>query len=163
LKIIGAKKWIGTAVITDPALSDLPFKIELNEWGKIEMSPASNSHGMLQTEIAFILKKKLPSGKAFVECSIQTSKNVKVADVVWCSTDFLNRYGKSTPYPASPEIVVEVASPSNTLAELIDKRSLYFEQGAKEVWICEETGAMLFYRAMENYQIQFFAPAFRKA
>jgi hypothetical protein len=33
------------------------------------------------------------------------------------------------------------------LAELIEKRKLYFEQGAKDVWICEETGTMLFYRA----------------
>lgn len=135
------------SIITDSTLSALPFKIELNEWGKIEMSPASNLHGMLQTEIAFILKDKLPSGKAFVECSIQTSKNVKVADVVWCSKDFLNKHGKSTPYYVSPEIVIEVASPSNTLAELIEKRVLYFEQGTKEVWICEETGNMLFYRA----------------
>jgi Uma2 family endonuclease len=136
-----------TSVITDSTLSDLPFKIELNEWGKIEMSPAGNLHRMLQTEIAFILKTQLPSGKAFVECSIQTSKNVKVADVVWCSTDFLETHGKSTPYYAAPEIVVEVASPSNTLAELIEKRLLYFERGAKEVWICEETGTMLFYQA----------------
>jgi len=135
------------SVITDSTLSGLPFKMELNEWGKIEMSPASNFHGMLQTEIAFILKNKLPLGKAFVECSIQTSKNVKVADVVWCSKDFLNKHGKSTPYNLSPEIVIEVASPGNTLAELIEKRTLYFEQGAQEVWICEETGAMLFYRA----------------
>lgn len=146
--------------MTDPVLSGLPFKIELNEWGKIEMSPASNLHGMLQTEIAFILKDKLPSGKAFVECSIQTSKNVKVADVVWCSTDFLNQHGKSTPYPASPEIVVEVASPGNTLAELIEKRRLYFEKGAKEVWICEETGNMLFYRADGKLSNSVYCPSF---
>jgi hypothetical protein len=38
--------------------------------GKIEMSPASNFHGMLQTEIVFILKNKLPVGKAFVESGI---------------------------------------------------------------------------------------------
>jgi len=135
-----------SSVIDDPLLADLPFKIELNEWGKIEMTPASNLHGMLQTAIAFLLKEKMPSGKAFVECSIQTSKNVKVADVVWCSTAFLQRHGTITPYPAAPEIVVEVASPNNLLAELVDKRLLYFEQGAQEVWLCEDSGAMLFYR-----------------
>lgn len=32
-------------VITNPFLKNLPFKIELNKWGKIEMSPASNQHG----------------------------------------------------------------------------------------------------------------------
>ena len=150
------------SVITDPNLSDLPFKIELNEWGKIEMSPANNLHGMLQTEIAFILRDKLPSGKAFVECSIQTSKNVKVADVVWCSKDFLTQHGTSTPYFVSPEIVIEVASPSNTLAELIEKRMLYFEQGAKEVWICEEAGSMLFYRADGKLVNSILCPSFSK-
>ncbi|WP_295400336.1 Uma2 family endonuclease [uncultured Thiocystis sp.] len=135
-----------SSVIADPVLSGLPFKIELNEWGKIVMSPASNAHGMLQTAIVVLLKEQLPSGKAFVECSIQTSKNVKVADVVWCSNEFFRQHGKSTPYTESPEIVVEVASPSNRLAELVEKRVLYFEKGAQEVWICEETGDMIFYR-----------------
>ena len=36
------------AVIDNPLLHDLPFKIELNKWGKILMSPASNNHGRLQ-------------------------------------------------------------------------------------------------------------------
>jgi Uma2 family endonuclease len=141
----GEMDW--SSVISNPILSELPFKIELNEWGKIEMSPASNYHGMLQTAIAILLKEKLPFGKAFVECSIQTSKNVKVADVVWCSMAFFEKNGKSTPYNQSPEIVVEVASPGNRLAELVEKKELYFEKGAKEVWICEETGEMIFYQA----------------
>lgn len=151
-----------SAVISDPVLTELPFKIELNEWGKIEMRPASNFHGILQTAIAIILKEKLPSGKAFVECSIQTSKNVKVADVVWCSVAFLEKNGKSTPYYESPEIVVEVASPSNRLAELVDKRSLYFEKGAKEVWICEETGEMIFYQASGRLAESVGCPEFPK-
>lgn len=135
-----------SSVINDPVLSELPFKIELNEWGKIEMSPASNWHGLLQSAIAFILKEQLPAGKTLVECSILTSKNVKVADVVWCSDDFFRRHGTATPYPVSPEIVVEVASPNNSLAELIEKKTLYFEKGATEVWLCEESGRILFYR-----------------
>lgn len=151
-----------SAVISDPVLTELPFKIELNEWGKIEMSPASNFHGMLQTAIAIILKEKLPSGKAFVECSIQTSKNVKVADVVWCSIAFLEKNGNSTPYYESPEIVVEVASPSNRLAELVDKKGLYFEKGAKEVWICEETGEMIFYQASGRLSESVVCPRFPK-
>lgn len=134
-----------STVITDPALAELPFKIELNQWGKIEMSPASNLHSLLQTTIAFLLKEQRPTGKALVECSIQTANNVKVADVVWCSDDFFARHGLTTPYPAAPEIVVEVVSPSNTLAELSAKKDLYFAQGAQEVWICEETGALRFY------------------
>ena len=149
-------------VIFDPVLSELPFKIELNEWGKIEMSPASNFHGMLQTAIAITLKEKLPSGKAFVECSKKKKKNVKVADVVWCSMAFFEKNGKSTPYNESPEIVVEVALPSSRLAELVEKKSLYFEKGAKEVWICEETGEMIFYQASGRLAESVVCPEFPK-
>ncbi len=46
------------ALIDSPYLQDLPFKFELNKWGKIEMSPASNKHGLLQITIAPELAKK---------------------------------------------------------------------------------------------------------
>ena len=49
-------------VINNPFLKDLPFKIELNKWGQILMTPASNRHGMLQSEVAYLLRSKLPGG-----------------------------------------------------------------------------------------------------
>ena len=33
-------------VCQNKALQDLPFKIELNEWGQITMTPASNNAAM---------------------------------------------------------------------------------------------------------------------
>ena len=39
-------------VCRDPSLQDLPYKIELNSWGKIEMSPASYRHALLQGAVA---------------------------------------------------------------------------------------------------------------
>ena len=47
--------------------------------------------------------------------------------------------------PESPEIVVEVKSPSNTVREMGRKKRLYFEAGAKEVWFCDKQGAMRFF------------------
>ena len=44
-------KW--AEVCEMPVLQNLPFKIELNEWGNIVMSPASTLRGYLQTEISF--------------------------------------------------------------------------------------------------------------
>jgi len=38
-------------VINNPLLKDLPFKIELNKWGKLLMSPASNQHGRIQSRL----------------------------------------------------------------------------------------------------------------
>jgi hypothetical protein len=39
-------------VINDPALRELPYKIELNAYGKIEMSPANNRYARLQGYVA---------------------------------------------------------------------------------------------------------------
>jgi hypothetical protein len=36
----------------DPSLQDLPCKIELNAWGKVDMSPASVRHGQQQAALA---------------------------------------------------------------------------------------------------------------
>jgi Uma2 family endonuclease len=36
-------------------------------------------------------------------------------------------------------------SPSNTPSELEEKRALYFEAGAEEVWQCQADGMMVFY------------------
>jgi Uma2 family endonuclease len=131
--------WAG--VISNPLLQNLPFKIELNKWGKILMSPASNSHGHIQFEIGASIKEgKNGRGKVIMECSIQTSQGVKVADVAWASDDFFTRHGYETPYKRAPEICVEIMSPSNSRAEMEEKIELYLAKGAKEVWIVSEDG-----------------------
>lgn len=105
------------------------------------MSPASNLHGMLPTAIAFNLKLLCQRDRTFVKCSIETTKNVKVADVVWGSSPFYARNGNETPYKEAPEIVAEVASSE----ELMFKKELYFEKGAKEACLCSQEGLMSFY------------------
>ena len=48
-------------VINNRILKDLLFKIELNKFGKILMSPASNQRGQIQSRMAANLINKLPS------------------------------------------------------------------------------------------------------
>ncbi len=132
-------------VCANPHLQDLPFKIELNEWGQIVMSPASNWHGQLQIAIGVWLSKFDEKGKAISECSVTTAKGVKVADVAWASADFIKRYGFETPYPVSPEVVVEIISPANSVAEMQEKIALYLASGAQEVWLCDEQGVLSYY------------------
>lgn len=133
-------------VINNPFLKDLPFKIELNKWGKILMSPASNNHGHLQFEVgAKIRDGKQGNGKVITECSIHTSQGVKVADVAWISDEFFAQYGYETPYKRAPEICVEIVSPSNSKEEMEEKIELYLAKGAKEVWIVREKGGTEFY------------------
>ncbi len=122
-------------VINNPQLKDLPFKIELNKFGKLLMSPASNDHGRIQSRLAAMLLNQLPSGEVITECSIQTSDGVKVADVAWLSETFVAEFGFMTPYPKAPEICIEIVSPSNSKIEIQEKIDLYLAKGAQEVWI----------------------------
>ncbi len=137
-----AEKW--REVVDSPYLRDLPFKLELNENGKVEftMSPATNRHSLLQGRLQEFLLQNLPDGVRMPECSILTRKGVKVADVIWGSDTFFERYRDATPYPQAPELCVEIASPSNSAEELREKTHLYLEAGALEVWIVRPDGTV---------------------
>ena len=126
-------EWI--EVINNPLLQNLPFKIELNKFGKLLMSPASNGHGRIQSRLAAMLLNKSPTGEVISECSIQTSDGVKVADVAWLSETFVTEFDFVTPYPKAPEICIEIVSPSNSKIEIQDKVDLYLAKGAQEVWV----------------------------
>ena len=44
-------------VLDHPSLQDLPFKIELNAWGQIVMSPPSNTTAEMDEKIVLYLAK----------------------------------------------------------------------------------------------------------
>lgn len=134
-----------TNVINNPFFKNLPFKIELNKWGKILMTPASNKHGRIQYEVGASIDKSKGCGKIIMECSIETSDGVKVADVAWASDEFIKKYGYETPYNRAPEICVEIVSPSNSAGEIEEKIQLYLAKGALEVWIVEDTGKIRYF------------------
>jgi Uma2 family endonuclease len=132
-------------IVTEPSLQNLPFKIETNEWDQIVMSPANNKHSRFQGKILILLSKLVADGEVMPECSIETSKGVKVADVVWASSEFLKMFGDQTPCLVAPEICVDVRSPSNSTLEISAKIDFYLAKGAKEVWICDEYGKLEFF------------------
>lgn len=155
-----------TDVIDSPYLQDIPFKIELNEWGQIVMSPASNNHGYFQIKIGALLENLKTDGEATGDCSVQTSKNVKVPDAVWMSSKFIadHSIGNAidTPLAHAPELCIEIVSPSNSRSELKEKCELYFERGAIEVWLCSAEGELSFFdRTSELSQSKLF-PNFPK-
>ena len=132
-------------VLENPLFENLPFKIELNRFGQILMSPASNSHGNMEYRVGKALEQSCPPGEIIIECAIQTSDGVKVADVAWASTIFISEFGYSTPYLQAPEICVEILSPSNSDEEMRIKTELYLERGAQEVWLVNAQGKLRFF------------------
>ena len=150
-------KW--SEACEDKVLQNLPYKIELNEWGNIVMSPASNRHGNIQTKIAFCLITGMQNGTVLTECSVDTVKGVKVADVAWVSEKFLEKNRGQTPYLEAPEVCVEIQSPSNSDEEMLEKKELYFAKGAKGFWLCDETGNVAFYNRTGKLDRSGYFPA----
>lgn len=132
-------------VCRDASLKDLPYKIELNAWGKIEMSPASYRHALLQGAVAVELGLRMPGGHVLAECPVLTEIGVRVPDVAWASDAFVRSNGERTPCPAAPEICVEICSPANTDAEISAKTRAYILAGAHEVWVVDESGAIRYF------------------
>ena len=124
-------------VLADPILAKLEQRIETDRHGQIIMSPPPGSPtSCSQSEILILLLQLLPSGKALVEVPISTVDGVRAADVAWISHERFDQIYDDRAYIESPDICVEVISPRNTPAELAEKRALYFEGGALEVWFC---------------------------
>ncbi len=150
-------KW--EEVCEHPSLKDLPFKIEINENGEIIMNAVKVIHSIYQGEIEHILRSLLKEGMALPECAIKTRKGTKVADVAWATKKRIKIIRNETECSVAPEICIEVRSDSNTNDEMEEKRSLYFECGAEEVWLCFD-GKMSFYSAHGKIERSNIVPNF---
>ena len=151
-------KW--EEVCEDQQLQNLPFKIELNKWGQIVMSPVKIKHSFYQGRIQRLLESLLQTGEVMPECAINTSDGVKVADVVWCSDERFDQIQDEVSASIAPEICIEVKSIGNTLEEMEFKKKLYFEAQAMEVWICNEQGEITFYNEQNELTQSLLVPHF---
>lgn len=128
-----ALRWI--ELIHDPMLRDLPYKVELNAWGSIEMTPTSFQHSRTRGYVAGELAKQLRNGAVLIELAILTDIGVRVPDVAWGSDAYVRSNKESTPATKAPEVCVEVLSPSNSDIEIREKTRAYLAAGAEEVWV----------------------------
>ena len=110
-----------TEILADPRLAKLSDRIETDRHGHIIVSPPpAFTHADRQGQIADLLKSLLPNGRTLVECPLSTADGIKAVDLVW-----LDR--------GRPEFL-----------EIGEKRALYFDADAAEVWICNLDGSMSF-------------------
>jgi len=147
-------------ICEDASLQNLPYKIELNKWGQIVMSPAKVRHGFFQGRIAYLLESLTSVGEVITECAIQTKDGVKVADVAWASDARGDVILEEVAASIAPEICIEVVSSSNTPEEMDFKQNLYFEAGAQEVWFCDRQGNMTFYNCKQKLATSTMVPDF---
>ncbi len=129
----------------DKTLEGIPYRVELTRNGQLVMSPHRSYHSIYQSRIIRWLNSLLPDGEAMPECPIATNVGVIVADVAWASPKKVKRNFDLPNWSESPEIVVEVLSPSNAGDEIRKKREAVFAKGAAEFWICDRNGTLQFF------------------
>jgi len=147
------RRW--SELLANRELGRFEGRIETDRHGHIIMSPPpAPSHGSFQSEIAHLLRSFQHAGRVLTECPISTADGVKAADVAWASPESMSSLGKQVCFPHSPDSCVEVISPGNTETELREKMELYFDVGAKEVWLCGADGAIRFFSSAGTRQIR---------
>ena len=140
------RRW--TEILADRQLAKIEGRIETDRHGHIiVMAPPAPRHGSFQAEIARLLWNLIHVGRVLTECPISTADGVKAADVAWASPERMKELGEGVCFTQAPEICIEVISPGNTEAEIEEKRALYFDAGAREVWICAGDGSMSFFNS----------------
>jgi Uma2 family endonuclease len=125
---------------TDPLVAAIPYKVELNEKGAIEVSPPTTRHAFLQAYVSRELARQRPDGTTFTECPVETEIGMRIPDVVWASPEFMLRHGAESEFRAGPDLCVEVLSPTNTRAEIAEKVAAYLAAGSREVWVVGDDG-----------------------
>ncbi len=76
---------------------------------------------------------------------MSTADGVKAIDVARLAANRPEIAEDPQVLTCAPEICVEIFSPSNSLSEINEKRTLYFDAGAAEVWVCAVDGSISFF------------------
>ncbi|PSQ85200.1 MAG: Uma2 family endonuclease [Bacteroidetes bacterium QH_2_63_10] len=133
-------------IARDPVLRDLSYKVETNVQGQLIVSPHQNSHSFLQASVRDLLQEQASEGVVVLEFAIATEQGVKVPDVIWTSPERRDEMeATGDPTTLAPEICIEVMSDTNTEEEMQQKRSLYLQAGAEEVWVVDGEGRVRFF------------------
>ena len=138
-----------------PSLRNLPFKIELNEFGKIVMASVRVNHSIYQAEIAHLLLM-CSDGKALVECAFVLAWAQKQRMWLWAARERFEQIRQEVECFIAPEVF----SPGNTAQEMREKQGLYFEAGAEEVCYCDEDGRLSFFDAEGPLATSWLFPEF---
>jgi Uma2 family endonuclease len=80
--------------------------------------------------------------------------------VAWFSAERWEKVKEEFDASIAPEICVEILSPSNANAEIEQKKQLYFEAGATEVWTWDAEGTVQFFHPEQAIKISALVPDF---
>jgi Uma2 family endonuclease len=120
-------------------LQDDGHKHELLEGEHIVLPPPKFDHSRIQHNLLDVLRpyvRQRRLGDVMLEVGFRLSpKTCLQPDVSFVRTSQIDNVAPAAYLEGSPALAIEVASESNSAAELDLKMELYFAHGAEEVWV----------------------------
>src|ERR1700680_3475547 len=113
------------------------YRYELRHGELVKVAPPIQEHSRAQWQLRRMLEKAAGErGVVKEEFSFRAlpEYEYRVADVAFLSKDRWDNIDPKGLLAGVPELVIEVLSPSNTVAEIIDKKTVCLENDAREFW-----------------------------
>jgi Uma2 family endonuclease len=115
------------------------MKHELLKGEHVVVPPAKSRHTRIQQRIQDVLRpfvRELRLGEVHIEAGFRlTSDTWLQPDVSFLRSAQIESSDPSGYYQGAPAIAIEIASDSNTAAQLDLKTEIYFANGSSEVWV----------------------------
>ncbi len=126
-------------LLRQPEFADMRFYMIDGEL--FEMSPVNRLHGRLAIRIGsaldtFVEKNRL--GEVHVEVGYYVTderRTLLCPDVAFVSSARISQQPEESFVALMPDLAIEIASPSDSLAQLRRKAAIYLDNGARLVWI----------------------------
>ena len=121
-----------------PAREDV---IQELHWGQVvNLTRPKMKHAKLQSRLVRLLRPRaehLGVVESEVGFRALAEYDLRCADVAFVSQDRWDATDDEDNLYGSPEIVIEVLSPSNTKLEMREKATLYLSTGTQEFWVVD--------------------------
>ncbi len=110
---------------------------ELHHGELFTLAPPPHEHYLVQRRLRRLLERD--AGEVDIEMAFRAEPEYeyRVADVAFVSKDRWAQIPHKGILGGSPELVVAVLSPSNTVAEIFDKKAPCLENGSREFWVVD--------------------------
>lgn len=154
---------MGTKNLTEKMIMSIPkngYKHELIN-GEFTMVPVGFEHEIIGANIIFVLKKFVSEHRLGAVCGPDLgcwmkSENIRCPDVSFISKERLPKSDRLPKgfFKGSPDLVVEVLSPSDTIEGVHGKIAEYFENDTKLAWVVNpEDQTVTVYRSSSPHKL----------
>ena len=113
---------------------------ELRHGEIITLTRPKHKHARIQKRLERLLESAAgDQGIVIMELAFRAAPEyeLRVADVAYVSQARWDAIDPEDNLQGAPEIVIEILSPSNTAAEMLDKEQICLANGAKEFWVVD--------------------------